>query len=96
MDRPDYVKWYKRARWVRKSKAQLRAEPLCRDCLSRGIVTPAKHADHIDPHKGDEAMFWSGSLQSLCVECHSLKTAREQGKTSKRSVSVDGTPEGWD
>ena len=93
--RPAYDRWYKTAAWRRKSKAQLRAEPLCRDCLSRGLITPAQHADHIEPHQGDSESFWRGDLQSLCVECHSVKTAREQGKTTRRSVAIDGTPEGW-
>ena len=93
--RPEYTALYGKRAWRRKSAAQLKREPLCRDCLSRGLVTPAKHADHIEPHQGDAELFWNGDLQSLCVECHSVKTAREQGKTARRSVAIDGTPEGW-
>ena len=93
--RPEYDRWYKTAAWRRKSKAQLRAEPLCRDCLSRGIVEPATEADHIIPHRGDSELFWRGELASRCKACHAVKTAREQGKTTKRSVAIDGTPEGW-
>ena len=94
--RPGYDKWYKQARWVRRSQSQLRDEPLCRDCLSRGVIEPGRHADHITPHKGDPDLFWLGELQSLCVECHSRKTAAEQGKNIRPSVAVDGTPAGWE
>ena len=95
MSAKDYKHWYSQPAWKRKSKAQLMAEPLCRDCLSRGIVTPAREADHIEPHRGDKQAFWTGELQSLCKECHSVKTAREQGKITRKSVAIDGAPEDW-
>ena len=96
MARPEYSKLYKRRAWRRKSRAQLQREPLCCDCLERGLVVPAEHADHIVPHRGDPDLFWRGALASRCAPCHSIKTAREQGKTVKRAVSPDGSLEGWD
>lgn len=68
---------------------------MCADCIKRGIITPATDVDHIEPHRGDRVKFWTGELQSLCKECHSIKTAREQGKTAKQSVDVTGAPESW-
>lgn len=36
--------------------------------------------DHIVPHRGDpELLYDEANLQSLCHECHSKKTAREDG-----------------
>lgn len=63
--------------------------------MSRGLVTPATEADHVTPHRGDSDLFWRGELASLCKPCHSVKTAREQGKATKCSVAIDGTPSGW-
>jgi len=46
----------------------IRAEPLCRICMQRDIVTPATVADHVEPHHGDRHKFETGELQSVCVE----------------------------
>ena len=56
---------YGTASWVRRSRMQLRIEPLCRMCLERNQVVPATVADHIIPHKGDLDAFYHGELQSL-------------------------------
>jgi 5-methylcytosine-specific restriction protein A len=48
-------------------------------CASEGIIRPARHADHIVPHRGDYEKFWSGELQSLCDTHHnSVKQAEER------------------
>jgi 5-methylcytosine-specific restriction enzyme A len=83
--------WYRTARWVRRSRLQLRTHPLCRFCQDKGIVTAAQIADHITPHKGDANLFWFGSLQSLCLQCHvSAKAVIE-----KRGFATDIGPDGY-
>lgn len=96
MARPEYSRLYNTAAWRRKSRAQLQREPLCRHCMERGEIRPAEHADHVVPHRGDPDLFWRGETQSLCLDCHSRKTAVEQGKSVRRAVAEDGTPDGWD
>ena len=67
-------------RWKKRRIVFLRKNPLCVECLANGIVKEAKHVDHIIPHKGDMKLFWDESnWQSLCAECHSRKTATEDG-----------------
>jgi 5-methylcytosine-specific restriction protein A len=67
-------------RWQKARDTYLRANPLCRHCDRRGMVTPATEVDHIIPHRGDQALFWdTGNWQPLCKPCHSRKTAREDG-----------------
>ena len=52
-------------------------DPLCVKCLDKGIVKAATDADHIDPN-GSRLALDNG--QGLCHECHSRKTAREDGR----------------
>lgn len=67
-------------RWRREREAELLAEPLCRECLKAGVITPATVRDHIVPHKGNKALFHDpANRQSLCKHCHDAKTAREDG-----------------
>jgi 5-methylcytosine-specific restriction protein A len=62
--------------WARRRAAWLREHPLCAHCLQAGIIRPAQEVDHITPlcegGRDDESNF-----QSLCVECHQVKTANE-------------------
>ena len=67
-------------RWLRYSKNYRLNNPLCVMCEKKGIATAAQCVDHIIPHEGDQDLFWDKSNhQSLCNECHSRKTASEDG-----------------
>ncbi|WP_245504083.1 HNH endonuclease [Lichenihabitans psoromatis] len=70
--------WYKTARWRTLRQWQLNTEPLCRICTAEDRLTPATVCDHVMPHRGDEALFWSGPFQSLCERCHSRDKQREE------------------
>lgn len=61
--------------WRRMAKAHLLANPMCVHCAERGIRKPARHCDHVDANP----MAYNPRLQSLCIECHSRKTALEDG-----------------
>lgn len=91
--RRPWLRWYGLARWQRMRATQLAAEPLCRFCLDGEHVTEAMIADHVEPHRGSEALFWDpGNLQSLCASCHSRhKQAEEHGRTVVR-FGADGWP----
>ena len=63
------------ARWREARRGFLRRNPLCANCLSRGILTPATVVDHIIPHRGDSRLFWDeANWQPLCKKCHDQKT----------------------
>ena len=68
--------WYKTGRWRRLRDMQLNSEPLCRMCVEVDRLTPATVCDHVEPHRGDETLFWSGPFQSLCVACHNRDKQR--------------------
>jgi 5-methylcytosine-specific restriction protein A len=63
------------ARWRKMRLMVLRQEPLCRECMKAGRVTPATEIHHID---GNAKNMSRENLEPLCKACHSKKTAREQ------------------
>ena len=69
---------YQTPEWKRASLAFRKANPLCADCESLGLIVPVQEVDHIIPHRGDRALFWDRTnWQGLCKPCHSRKTATE-------------------
>jgi|LGOV01.1.fsa_nt_gb 5-methylcytosine-specific restriction endonuclease McrA len=88
-----HSKLYTTKRW-RKARARfLRDNPLCVMCQALGRVTAAAIVDHIKPHRGDMALFWSeDNWQPLCKQHHdSTKQAMEKGGKYRR-IGVDGYP----
>ena len=70
--------------------AQVRLEsPYCVACEKLGVRTTYSivrgklqqlHVDHID---GDDANHSRSNLQTLCVNCHGIKTGIEQGRVKR-------------
>jgi len=79
--KPAWSSWYHIARWRHhvwglRSRA-LAASPLCSECRRTGHVVEATEVDHIVPHRGDPALFWSSTnVQALCKRHHDEKTNR--------------------
>jgi hypothetical protein len=76
------------AKWQKLRAAVLHAEPLCRHCAARGLTVHATDVDHMNG-ADDNRME---SLQPLCHECHSRKTARDQGKRVAYGCDASGSP----
>lgn len=75
-------------RWKKVRANYLRSHPLCVDPDRQhvGRVVLATDLDHKEPHKGDMVLFWNPlNWQGLCHECHSRKTALEDGGFGNRS-----------
>lgn len=70
---------YQTAYWKRARTTQLSRQPLCQACASTGRVSIATDVDHLFAWNqiGDEA-FAVNILQSLCKNCHTVKTGLEQ------------------
>lgn len=75
-------KWYSTARW-----RALRIRILTRDRFTCqwpgcGLMTGDTSmlvADHKQPHRGGEALFWDeGNLQTLCKPCHDRHKQRAE------------------
>lgn len=66
-------------RWRKARDRFLRANPLCVMCKAHGDVTAATVVDHIEPHRGDQALFWDESNWApLCAHHHSSDKQREE------------------
>lgn len=72
---------YNSARWVRFSRSYRAEHPFCVNA-GKGIpycTELTDLVDHVQPHRGDEVLFWSGPFAPMCRACHSAKTATEVG-----------------
>ena len=70
-DKYPWRKWYNLQAWRNLRAEVLAKDPFCVLCLSEGIATPSTVADHIIPHKGDEALFWDKSnIRGVCKPHH--------------------------
>ena len=73
---------YNSQAWKTVRRIQLSKQPLCQSCFTRGHISSAVHVDHVFPwrHIGEHA-FLNNIFQSLCHECHSVKTGKERKGT---------------
>ena len=67
-------------------------QPLCVMCSAEGRTTAAEVVDHIQPHRGDRALFWdSTNWQSLCKQHHDSDKARlERGSRERAKFDPKG------
>lgn len=64
-------------RWIRVRLSFLRENPLCVDCLEKGIVTAAAEVHHRLKARDYPALRLDPTnLMSLCKACHNVRTAR--------------------
>ena len=89
-----YHHLYTTTAWRKLRIAVLEAEPLCEYCLWFGRTSEATLVDHIEPHRGDEVLFWDrDNLASSCAPCHSsFKQRLENGSTNTLAFDEGGYP----
>jgi 5-methylcytosine-specific restriction protein A len=100
MDRPGrsaaatiYRRWYRTTAWRLLRAGQLGREPWCRMCARIGRTTPATIVDHVEPHRGDHALFFDPSnLQSLCAPHHDATKQRAEHGRVTLPIGADGWP----
>ena len=78
------------AAWRALRAQVLRNEPLCRECLRRGVLCAASVVDHRD---GDSHNNARANLQPLCSRCHSRLTARHDGGFGNTKQRRQNDPE---
>lgn len=80
---------YDRRRWRRRAALQMKIDKgLCQMCLKQGRTEPAVHVHHLTPHAGDETIFWTSELTSVCRRHHN----ELHGRASRPEIGEDGWP----
>lgn len=88
--------YYKSAAWHAIRQSQLSREPLCAGCKTQGLIRPASVVDHVIPWRAVGAdAFRVNLFQSLCPECHSVKTALEARGVCRQFGVRDWTTADW-
>lgn len=81
------------SRWQKARLTFLAAHPLCCRCEKNGKIIPATVVDHVEPHRGDQALFWDrGNWQPLCKPCHDRDKQIEETVGFSSDVGEDGLP----
>lgn len=70
--------FYQSSAWRKLRAVKIERQPLCEECLRRGVTTSAQVVDHIVPiNKGGNPLD-PANLQSLCHLCHNRKSAKDK------------------
>ena len=81
------------SRWQKARAIFLAEHPLCCRCGEEGQVTPATVVDHIEPHKGDQKLFWDQkNWQPLCKPHHDSAKQSEERRGYRAGCDADGRP----
>jgi 5-methylcytosine-specific restriction protein A len=81
------------SRWQKYRARYLQANPLCVMHQAWGQVVPATVVDHIQPHKGDQKLFWNpANHQALCKHCHDSHKQRQERSSKVIGCGLDGVP----
>ena len=75
--RPETDRRYGSGRWKKLRAYKLRNDPLCESCKAKGHTLSAVLVDHIRPVRDGGPMWVLNNLQSLCRQCHAVKTAND-------------------
>lgn len=73
---------YDTSPWKTLRKQVLEEEPLCRcdEHQGKGDAPASTVVDHIQPHQGNEALFWDReNLRGMAKACHDRKTSTQDG-----------------
>ena len=81
------------SRWQKARATYLLSHPLCLEHERRGFVVVATVVDHIEPHRGDQTLFWNtDNWQSLCKQCHDSHKQRLEKSGTVVGCDIDGMP----
>ncbi len=84
---------YSAPRWRRERITFPRRNPLCLMCMRNARVAVARVVDHIEPHRGDEILFFDqANWQALCFNCHNSRKQSTERRGYDTAVDERGYP----
>lgn len=92
MSQHEYHHLYKTYKWKKLRDAFIKEHPTCAMCEELGKISLANVVDHINPHRGDEALFFSGPFQSLCYSHHNSTKQRIEKRGVEIGCDKNGIP----
>jgi hypothetical protein len=92
LDKKDggYQWLYYTKRWKQKRKRQLTQHPLCYACQEDGHIKAATIVHHVHDHRGDQTIFFTSPLLSLCKACHDRIQLGSQVLSHQRGCDING------
>lgn len=81
-------KFYNTTEWRKLRETYIKQNPLCKECLKQGKVTPAEDVHHIKSgfSKGTAnriLLLDYNNLMSLCKQCHNMLHSKENNPNYK-------------
>ena len=73
--------FYSSSAWLKLRNYKRSINPICESCEKLGLIIPFHTIDHIKPISENGEALSLDNLQTLCKQCHAIKTGKE---TSKR------------
>ena len=72
--------FYSSSAWLKLRNYKRSINPICEHCIKVNLITPFHVIDHIKPISEDGEALDLSNLQSLCKQCHAIKTGKETAK----------------
>ena len=73
--------FYSSSAWLKLRNYKRLLNPICESCAKLDLIIPFNTIDHIIPISENGEALSLDNLQTLCKQCHAIKTGKE---TSKR------------
>lgn len=76
--------------WDKASITYRKQHPLCVGCMAIGRYVAVAAVDHIQPHNGDQRLFWdSDNWQSACAWHHDVVKQRLERMFERGEIAAD-------
>ena len=79
--------FYSSSAWIKLRNLKRLLNPLCEHCLKLGLLIPYYVIDHIKPISEAGEPLNLDNLQTLCKQCHAIKTGKETAKRKQIKTS---------
>ena len=80
--------FYSSSAWIKLRNLKRLLNPLCEHCLKLGLLIPYHTIDHIKPISENGKALDLDNLQTLCKQCHAIKTGKETAKRKQIKTNL--------